>query len=865
MMQTSMLLGIIPTVLIVLAGLLILRTGDEQAGRSRFLIFLLASSATLMLLLLVISRQFPMGQGPPLAIMVSILLTPAVLSVLALSLWHLRWLPDMPRRAQATVLILVTAVVALMALPWGNNFGLETIIAIPLIVLAWVLGRRSRWVALLLSLLALAGLIALNRFIAYPPDYTAPQPGPLRYVSFIFFALPGLVMALAAVHLTGALARLRLAPNDNTTAPHSPVRPVAAVLFSLLLLGALAYTVFWASVWDQTSDGLGGLFLSNAGTHAAIAAGMFMALSLQGRRRLGGILFAVLTPLLLLWAFNTGWDVSYHDMTERRAERITRALEQYREREESYPGSLQDLVPRHLLWVPQPLIFAGEGWCYEGSGGEYRLAAVYREHWGMSPMSVRTYAQAGDAQGPWACDERLVALKERHGVPSFQEMQASAAEQTAAQATPLPPSEVSVPRKTLVPLTLDPALMPGTWAPDGSYFVYAQPGDGGQVTLYFLERASGDVCQSTVAFEGADPRFWDLRSRHGWLADGRVLLTLGTQAVTLEPCGDATILADVFPEPIRQITAGDPENLPLLMQGETTFWLVDSTTLEARQIEDVAPFRQESRPGRAEWSPDASRLAIGHLRDEGPAISMVNPQSAAVSHVLPLEEWFGEDVPWFEWVGNDHMLARGANDLHLFDLTSEAPDPTPMFAGVLHLDLALFDEIASWSATPGADGQSFHLAVQANHPRNDDLYIYHSETGAVDVIDNDASAFLFFADGTWTETWGDVDQRAFSDEFRLLWPDDPARQSRRLIVEGHSPRSYPDIRPEYMDNPPRFLFSSSQGVSLVSLPDGDLLDFWAFPDDVLPNYAYTLASPDGSAAVVVADLLGFYFMDMADG
>lgn len=860
MLQTYTLLGIIPTVLILLAALLILRTGDQKTGRSRFLIFLLASAA-FMLLLIVIARRLPMGQGPPLTFQVSSLLTPAVLSVLALSLWHLRWLPDLGRRAQAIALILSAVVTVLIALSLGTVFGFDSLIALPLLVVAWVLGRRSRWLALLLSLLALAGLVAFNLFIAYPPDFTAP-PGPLRYIGFIFFALPGLVMALAAVHLTGALTRLRPAPDDNATVGRSLVRPVAAVLFSLLLLGALAYTVFWGSVWDQTDDGLAGLFLSNAGTHAAIAAGMFMVLSLHGWRRLGGILFAVLAPLLLLWTFSTGWNVSYHDMTEQRAERIARALEQYREREDSYPVNLKNLVPRHLLWVPQPLIFAGEGWCYEGNGSEYRLAAVYREHWGMSPISVRTYAQAGDAEGPWACDERLTVLEERHGMPSFQEMQTQAAEQSAAQTTPLPPSEVSVPKKTLAPLTLDPALMPGTWSPEGAYFIYAQPDDAGQVTFHFLERASGDVCQTTVPSQEANSGFWALQRHHSWLADGRLLVLLDGQAVTMEPCGNPTMLADAFPESPQQIDTTGPPEAPFLLQSETAFYLVDRATLEAQRIDGVAPFQEGSQTGRAVWSPDASRLAIGHLRSEGPAISMVNPESAAVSHVLPLEETSGAGVPWFEWVGNDKLLAHGADELHLFDLTSEAPDPTPMFADVLHLDLALRDEIASWSATPGADGQSFHLAVQANHPRNDDLYIYHSETGAIDVVENNASAFLFFADGTWTETWGDVDERAFSDEFLLLWPDDPARQSRRLVVEGHSPRTYPDIRPEYLDNPPRFLFSSSQGVSLVSLPDGDLLDFWASPDDELPNYAYTLPSPNGSAAVVVVDRLGLYFMEL---
>ncbi len=865
MMQTYMLLGIIPTIFIVLAALLILRTGESETGRGRLLIFLLAS-AVVMLLLLTIAARLPRGQGPPLLFQLASLLTPAILSVLALILWHLRWIPNVGRRAQAIALFLAVATVTLVTLLWGDVFALETIIAIPLLVVVWLVGRRFRRPALALSLLAFAGLIAFNLFMADPPDPSSPPSGILRYVGFVFFVLPALTVILAAVHLTGALGHLRASSDENTESSRSLIRSVGAALLAFLLLGTLAYTVLWGSIWDQTSDGLAGLFLSNAGSQAAIAAGTFMAFVLQGWRRLGGILFAILTPLLLLWAFNTGWDVSYHDMTERRAERIAEALEQYRQRESSYPDTLQALVPGDLLWVPQPLIFAGEGWCYEGDNDDYRLGAVYREHWGNPFISVRTYAKAGDAEGSWSCDERLAVLEERYAMPSFQEMQASAAEQTTAQATPLSPSDVSVPKKTLAPLTLDPALMPGTWAPDGSYFVYAQPGDAGQVTFHFLERASGHVCQTTVSFEGAGSDFWGLHGRHSWLADGRALVIVGGQTAALEPCGDVTMLTDAFPEPLQQIADSGPGEAPILVQGDTAFWLVDKATLKPRQLEDVAPFEQGSRSGRAVWSPDAGRLAIGHLvgEDAGPVISIVDPTSATVARTLPLEEWFGDGVPWFEWVGNEQLLAHGADDLQLFELTSQSPAPTHMFSDVLHLDLDLPDEVASWSSVPSADGESFHLAIQANHPRNDDLYIYHSETGAVDAIDNDTSAFLFFAGGKWTETLGDVDERAFSNEFLLLWPDDSARDDRRLVVEGHSPRVYPDVRVEYLDEPPRLVISSSQGVSLVSLPDGDLLDFWAFPDDEHRVSTYTIMSPDGSAAVVVADLLGLYFLDLAD-
>jgi hypothetical protein len=139
-----------------------------------------------------------------------------------------------------------------------------------------------------------------------------------------------------------------------------------------------------------------------------------MAASARGWGRLSGAAFALLVPAILYVAFTKGWDVSYHALTEASAVRIQRALESYYARTGSYPPELSELVPRDLLWVSQPVIFQGEGWCYEGAQDFFRLGAVYREYF-SSPLSIRIYASAGDPpELEWICDRQLAKLNAIH-------------------------------------------------------------------------------------------------------------------------------------------------------------------------------------------------------------------------------------------------------------------------------------------------------------------------------------------------------------------------------------------------------------------------------------------------------------------
>lgn len=100
-------------------------------------------------------------------------------------------------------------------------------------------------------------------------------------------------------------------------------------------------------------------------------------------------------------------------------------------------------------------------------------------------------------------------------------------------------------------------------------------------------------------------------------------------------------------------------------------------------------------------------------------------------------------------------------------------------------------------------------------------------------------------------------------EYELVWVDTPGKEPRRLVVQGHTPRNYSYLYARYLPQSSQIAFSSSQGISLVSVPDGELLSFWEFADGEGIRDIYTLAAPDGKALVAVADGVGLYFIPLA--
>lgn len=112
-----------------------------------------------------------------------------------------------------------------------------------------------------------------------------------------------------------------------------------------------------------------------AGAIAAIISGYVLALSLNGLKRLIGVMFALAIPFTLLISFFIGNQYSPVAVTRRNGDTIiAEALKRYYTDHHTYPASLSDLQPDYLDDLHEPSSLWG--WLYVGDGTDYSLGYV---------------------------------------------------------------------------------------------------------------------------------------------------------------------------------------------------------------------------------------------------------------------------------------------------------------------------------------------------------------------------------------------------------------------------------------------------------------------------------------------------------
>jgi hypothetical protein len=852
--------GIIPAALVALAGMLVRRV----SGR-RFLLFLLAVNAALLLTALV-AGWLPSAQDGRLAFMIPPFLAPATLGVLALVLLHLKDYAALQRSERRLALALGLGNVALLAGVGGQSFGMGSYILSGAVMLAivWMAGTVFRPMAVVLAVASLALLGSCNALNT--TSLNPPQPPPFLIwlsplLQILISTLPGLVPATAAVLASTAL-KPRPQSGKNGGAAWWPV--FWRLVLAAALLSYLTYTIVWTSIWDNTSDGLGGLFLTMSTSLVAVGAGMVMATVASGWRRLGGLVFAGLVLAAVFEAFNYGWSVSYHTLTESRAARLQTAVEHFHTRTGSYPAELRQLIPNEVWWIPEPVILRGQGWCYQGGKDYYRLGAAFREYWGR-PLSIRLYASTGTPpEASWACDEKLAELKSRYDPPPDAMLGA------APTLAPLPTSAAATPR-TVVPLLVQASpISMGDWSPDGSYLVFGVPqisGDQPVIDLRFLNAKTGAVCPASGTKWATAPMSDGIRRQFAWLPDGRLLFVSESGELLLfRPCASGVEnLAGRYPETFIQASAYDARSGRVLLKTQEAYWLLDGNSLQARLIAGVSPNPYEAHWDNYAWSPGGERLAIARLngreKKAGATLYVVAGDTGEVEKSLPLEMASDQSAPWLEWLSHDELLAQSEGALRMVDFRPEPPKVTDVIKDIFLLDIAYPMETSSMASIENKTG-GYHIAVRVNHPRDQGIYLYHSETGQVEVLQSEVDLLLFFPDGQFTELTKVESSPTYRDEFDLVWVDTPGAETRRLAVQGHVPRQYPMLFPRYLPASARMAFSSSQGVSVVSIPDGKLVGFWELDGGGGSFSTSAYASPDSQALVPIADGVGLYYISL---
>jgi hypothetical protein len=192
---------------------------------------------------------------------------------------------------------------------------------------------------------------------------------------------------------------------------------VLTLALSALLLVKMLHTIYWLTVWDNTYDSLGYIWLVFP-ILAALFSGLLLSISLPNREKWTGVLYALLMPALMIGVSAQAQRVDFRQLTEKRAERVNQAIETYYARNGRYPQELQQLTPWTILSLSRPIIIYGQGWCYDGGADYYRLGYIYRDHWSDPRLRGRIYAAQGTvADLQPVCREEVAAIQ--RGYPRY--------------------------------------------------------------------------------------------------------------------------------------------------------------------------------------------------------------------------------------------------------------------------------------------------------------------------------------------------------------------------------------------------------------------------------------------------------------
>jgi hypothetical protein len=865
----------IPTVLVIIAaGVLIRKLGHpDTAGQRLFLFVAWAGMGLLAVIFIVSWLMFP----PPLSGL-SVLLAPAACSINAMAFLQLHEFSTLRRKDKILIYLALALLVGLTVVLLGANIAKRSVpqflngSLVPGAILSgavlvagiWRLGRRY---SALLGLGAFVGLALFNGWVVGVPLPVEPPPALPLWMAWlsaaIYLTLPGSIIAIAALLISIGLERIPLGGQRRLVSWW----PVAGRLaLAGVLLAYFVYTFAWTWIWDQSDDGMRAVAITSVSDLAAIAAGVVIGLTSIGWRRWAGVVFAGLVPVLMFGVLS-GYDYGFihHKITEARATRIQEAVAHFQAAHGRYPAELGELVPGELWWISPPVVLYGQGWCYQGGSDYYRLGAIYRED-SSAPFSVRVYASAGTPTGmSWVCDAKLAEVKSQYDAPESLS--------TIPTPTPLPTSVVSIQRTTVQPILRAASMTVGSWSPSGEYLVFGLPelsGDQTLLDLQFLKAKTGEVCQANERKWVRGLRSDGLTEHFAWLPSGRLLYVseAGEMAV-FQPCmAGMEDLTGRYPMTFTRAVSYNEQNGRVLLKNQASYWILDGASLAARQIAGVTPNPNEFQSDRYAWSLGGDRLAITRVNGQeakgGTTVYIAETVSGTVERSLPFNygpDW--PDPPFVDWLTHDELLVQGGGTVKVIDLRSDPPGVKDLIRDVFLLDAVYPNDFSSEDtvALPGEGG--YFVGVRVNRPQNQAVYVYASKTGHVEVFHSEANLLLFLPGGNWMQLPKFESPPTYQDEYEMVWQDQSV-ETRLLKVEGHVPRSQPQLFPKYLPNRSQLIFSSLQGISLISIPGGETAKFWTLTGGG-GSSSRLYPAPLGEGLVVAAQGDGLYYIPLLPG
>jgi WD40 repeat protein len=427
------------------------------------------------------------------------------------------------------------------------------------------------------------------------------------------------------------------------------------------------------------------------------------------------------------------------------------------------------------------------------------------------------------------------------------------------------PEELNM-EKTPIPILLTSEdIQPITFSPDGSYFLYSQQGPIGEpgpnqayTTLYFLNARTGETCtgvQETVNLVDSGLSLYD---RTTWMEDNRLLYTSPSgELLALTPCSDSTDnWSASLPDKISSLSYGPIEDSQILLKGEQAYWLFNPSTRQSVKLD--LPVPEEGKDigfARSSWEPKliSSRLEDrqGELWIVLESIDTVTGSSSLITEIqASLELQYSSPMSaGIERINKDKLLVYDTiTGMRLYDISSQPLQFTNLFPDLFGIEYPGLGQVTAWGTMRGTGEQDFHMIIETGMAADGQYYIYHPESGLVDQYPLDPPLLVVFPNGEGGIAQSFVESSPSNNIYKVILVDS-GKEPYDLVVNGHAAGqnswSFATILPDAR----RVLFISIDGISLVDLESGEILNFWGLEKQEEYQDFYSILAPDGKTVV----------------
>ncbi len=411
-------------------------------------------------------------------------------------------------------------------------------------------------------------------------------------------------------------------------------------------------------------------------------------------------------------------------------------------------------------------------------------------------------------------------------------------------------------------LSGSPSLLE-SWSPDGEYFFTellepATPGgDRRTSSLHFISKSTGEDCPASQTFLG--PQNYQ---NTAWLDNQRVLfIDKQGQAVLFSACQPGSEdISSRFGEPLLRaavpiISSGPAAGGPLLLQGQTAFWVLNPETLDTRPVDGIVPSSDLTETFARR--PGSQQMAVIQQvpGDAGLSrITLVDLNSGEVVQQVEAAGRNGTDPMHSEWMGPDHLLVWAMDSAGplMIDFSAEPASQVRVLPELMGLNLAYPDQVFSTGAYYSDSSGAFHIIVYANLAEDQSIYIYHSENNQVEHLVSTQPVLLILPDDQRMPLIRQEDEPIYEEGYQLIWVDAPGKPQGYMPLAGHTPRNSTMLGTRLLPGSQGLLVSSSRGISLAAIPGGETLAFWQLSGAGDASGITMSLSPDGTALIAVA-------------